>query len=299
MQGRPTSARSVSMPIHRLIDSMNQAPSRPFQKLLARLDLQTESEWVHVGGSGVGGVTADNRLYGGLVLAQAGMAAMRTVPELHMHSLHAHFLHPGRPDADIRYVVEPVKTGRNFHVRNVRAEQSGSTIFQLTASFSHRTEEVSHQAEMPDAPEPLSLPNRDQLRGRRNWAEQPIDVRLCDPTIEDRALPPHKRVWIKPQASLGDDERLHTAVLLYASDRAFLSTAWRPHAGTGSQAGASLDHAVWLHAPVNFNDWLLYQMESPVARFQRGLVQGAIYDAAGQRIASVAQEGLLKRQNRA
>ena len=270
--------------------------SRPFQKLLRRLDLERASDWVHVGGSGVGGVTADNRLYGGLVLAQAGVAAMRTVEALHLHSLHAYFLHPGRPDAEIRFVVDPIKTGRNYHVRLVRAEQAGSTIFQLTASFSHRLDEVSHQDEMPSAPDPLTLPNRDQLRGRANWAEQPIDVRLCDPTAEDEPLDPRKRVWIKPQSELGDDEQLHTAMLLYASDRAFLSTAWRPHADLGPSGGASLDHSVWLHAPVRFNDWLLYDMASPAARFQRGLVHGGIYDRAGQRVASVAQEGVLRRQ---
>ena len=85
-------------------------------------------------------------------------------------------------------------------------------------------------------------------------------------------------------------------MLLYASDRAFLSTAWRPHADLGPSGGASLDHSAWLHAPVRFNDWLLYDMASPAARFQRGLVHGGIYDRAGQRVASVAQEGVLRRQ---
>jgi acyl-CoA thioesterase-2 len=57
---------------------------------------------------------------------------------------------------------------------------------------------------------------------------------------------------------------------------------------------ASLDHAMWLHRPARFDDWVLYASHSPVAHAARGLVFGAMYDLAGARIASVAQEGLIR-----
>ena len=270
-------------------------PSRPFAKLLARLQLDQASEWEYVGGAGIGGTTVANRLYGGLVLAQTGMAAMRTVEGFVLHSVHGHFLRPGQPDQDIHFLVDPVKQGRNFQVRHVRAEQDGKLIFQLTASFAGLHEDVEHQDDMPAAPQPESLPNRDQLRGRARWQDQPIDVRLCDPVMDGQPLPPSKSVWLRTQSAPPEDPNMHAALLLYASDRAFLSTAWRPHAGTGELGGASLDHTVWFHDQVRFDDWLLYTSHSPAARYQRGLVQGAIYRADGRRIASVAQEGLLRR----
>ena len=56
----------------------------------------------------------------------------------------------------------------------------------------------------------------------------------------------------------------------------------------------SLDHAVWLHRPVRFDDWLLYVSESPVAYAARALALGSLYRRDGARVASVAQEGLLQ-----
>jgi acyl-CoA thioesterase-2 len=51
---------------------------------------------------------------------------------------------------------------------------------------------------------------------------------------------------------------------------------------------------MWMHEPVRFDDWVLYTSESPVARHARGLIFGAMYHRSGVRIASVAQEGLLR-----
>jgi acyl-CoA thioesterase-2 len=84
-------------------------------------------------------------------------------------------------------------------------------------------------------------------------------------------------------------------MLVYATDRTLLSTASRPHGlPWGKRMAASLDHAVWIHHPVRFDDWHLYASESPVAQSARGLVFGAMYNLRGIRIASVAQEGLIR-----
>jgi acyl-CoA thioesterase-2 len=265
-----------------------------FAKLLARLDLPREDETVFVGGAGVGGVTDADRLFGGLVLAQATVAAARTVPDMSMHSLHAYFLRPGRPDEPIRLAVDPIKEGRNFRARMVTAGQGDDTILTMQASFSGDTPSVEHQDVMPAQPPPESLPNRDQLRGRANWRDMAIDVRLCDPLTDRAPLPPTKAVWMKPYGVLPEDPILHLALLVYATDRAFLSTAWRPHANLGELRGASLDHSLWFHDRIDFSDWHLYQMHSPAARFERGLVQGAIYNHKGQRTATAAQEGALR-----
>ena len=69
-----------------------------------------------------------------------------------------------------------------------------------------------------------------------------------------------------------------------------VARGWRPL----KHLTLSLDHALWIHAPVRFDDWHLYASESPVARSARGLVLGAIYSRHGERIASVAQEGLIR-----
>lgn len=265
-------------------------------KLLRRLDLPRVNDWEFAGGAGIGGATAASRLFGGLVLAQATVAAARTVQGLHMHSMHAYFLRPGQAKTPIRFVVEPIKQGRNFHARLVTALQPGAdgeqTVFQMQASFGRITPSVEHQDAMREVPPPAEAKNRDLLRGR-DPASMPIEVRMIDGIEEDKPSAPTTAIWIKPNGEMPDDPVLRLATLVYATDRAFLGTAWRPHAGKGQLAGASLDHSLWFHDEIRFDDWLLFDMHSPIARFERGLVFGGLYTADGRRVASAAQEGSL------
>ena len=273
-------------------------------KLFRRLDVPRVDTWEFTGGAGIGGATEAARLFGGLVLAQATVAAARTVqdlaPTLWMHSLHAMFLRPGRPEIPIRFVVDPIKRGRNFHARLITATQVDTragkpdvqTIFQMQASFGRFDASVEHQDDMRNVPPPAHSKNRDVLRGR-DPAAMPIEVRMIDDLDEARASAPSTAIWIRANGAMPADPVLQLATLVYATDRAFLGTAWRPHVGRGQLVGASLDHSIWFHDRISFDDWLLFDMHSPAARFERGLVQGALYRRDGRRVASVAQEGSL------
>ncbi|MGE0625692.1 MAG: acyl-CoA thioesterase [Pseudomonadales bacterium] len=265
-----------------------------FERLLRRLDLTESAPDVFLGGAGEGGIGGEQRLFGGLVAAQAVMAAQNTVADFSLHSLHAYFLRPGRALADIEYRVIRSKEGRNFQVREVDAWQHDERIFQLQASFQRPQDGVMHQDPMPAVADPESLPNRDQLRGRSNWQDMPIDVRMATPITADSPLPPEQHLWLKANGELPPDPTLHTAFVVYASDRTLLDTAWRPHADQGPLVGASLDHAMWFHHEPRADDWLLYTMQSPAAAGGRGLAFGAIYDRRGRRLVTVAQEGVLR-----
>ena len=95
-----------------------------------------EYEHVFLGGAGTKGIGGHNRLFGGLVAAQATMAALRTVSApFVLHSLHSYFLLPGRAAEAIQLQVTHDKAGRNFHARTVRAFQGEELIYQLQASF--------------------------------------------------------------------------------------------------------------------------------------------------------------------
>jgi len=264
------------------------------ERLLRRLALKQTAPNVYIGGAGEGGVGGEARLFGGLVAAQAFMAAQYTVTGLDVHSLHAYFLRPGRALNDIEFRVTHTKDGRNFQAREVSAWQGGERIFQLLASFQRAEQGVAHQDGMPDVADPTALPNRDQLRGRSNWQEMPIDVRMATPITADRPLPAEQQIWLRLNGDLPPEPALHAALVVYASDRSLLDTAWRPHADRGSLSGASLDHAIWFHRMPRFDDWLLYTMHSPAAAGGRGFALGAIYDRTGQRLATVAQEGVMR-----
>ena len=168
---------------------MSQTPADRLVELLA---LERESDDAFVGQATGGG----RRLFGGLVAAQAVMAAGHTVTDAELHSLHAYFLRPGRPEVPIGYAVSHTKEGRTFRVRSVLATQGEEIIFTLHASFARPEPGVTHQDQMPEAPPPEGLPDRDRLRGRTNWAEQPVEVRSCDPID---GTEPRLSFWIRAQ----------------------------------------------------------------------------------------------------
>ena len=248
--------------------------------------------------------SGEGRLFGGLVAAQAAMAAMCTVedPDSALHSLHAYFLRPGVHGRPLRLVVDRIRDGRTFTTRRVIAHQAGEAIFNLSASFARPEDGMSHQDEMPEAPQPEGLGDWETLRAEmlgdmKKIRPQPLDVRTCDPDDASGAKQePFKRVWMRPAGTFPDEPRLHTALVIYASDRTLLSTASRPHGlPWGRRMVASLDHAVWLHrTPPRFDDWVLFASTSPAAHAARALVQGAMYTRDGVRFASVSQEGIIR-----
>ncbi len=270
-----------------------------FERLLRRLQLTEVRDDVFLGGAGEGGVGAPSRLFGGLVAAQATMAALKsTTHDVALHSLHTYFLRPGKPDSDIEYRVTRTKEGRNFHVRSVHAFQDDELILQLQASFQRPRKGVEHQDPTPllGYPErnPEDYPNRDRLKGRDYWADMPIDVRMVTAMTANEALDPDQQVWLRVNGRMPEDPHVHLALIVYASDRSLLDTAWRPHANRGELTGASLDHIIWFHGEARFDDWLLYTIHSPAAHDSRGLAIGSLHDRKGRHIASVAQEGVLR-----
>src|SRR5258707_10503293 len=99
------------------------------------------------------------RIFGGLVIGQALLAAYRTVEERICHSLHCYFIRPGDPAVPILYEVDRVRDGKSFTTRRVTAIQHGAQIFNLAASFQDAEPGFDHQDPMPDVPDPGSLPD--------------------------------------------------------------------------------------------------------------------------------------------
>ena len=113
------------------------------------------------------------RIFGGLVIAQALLAAYRTVETRLCHSLHCYFIRPGDPAAPILYEVDRARDGRSFTTRRVTAIQHGEQIFNLAASFQDAEAGAEHQDPMPDLPDPESL-TADPRQG--DWS-RPIEIK--------------------------------------------------------------------------------------------------------------------------
>jgi acyl-CoA thioesterase-2 len=76
-----------------------------------------------------------------------------------------------------------------------------------------------------------------------------------------------------------------------------VSTALAPHLGIHGRHDlmlASIDHAMWFHAPVRADQWLLFAQDTPVARSGHGLARGLFFDSSGVLVASVVQESLMR-----
>ena len=75
-------------------------------------------------------------LYGGQVVAQALLAAGKTVdPERLPHSLHCYFLRPGDSRKPVVFAVDRDRDGGSFSARRVVARQDGEVILNLASSF--------------------------------------------------------------------------------------------------------------------------------------------------------------------
>lgn len=251
------------------------------------------------------------RVFGGQVVAQALVAASRTVAGTRPpHSLHAYFLLGGDPKVPIVYEVERIRDGRSFATRRVVASQGGRAIFTTSISFHDAEDGAEHQAPMPDVPGPETLPDPAALLPGAGDAvpdpviaymarERPIALRPVELERYLRRAPraPRFHVWFRAAGPLPDDPAVHRAVLAYASDMTLLDATLIPHGRTVFDAdiqSASLDHALWLHRPFRADAWLLYAQDSPSAGGARGLARGLIFDRQGALVASVVQEGLIR-----
>ena len=251
------------------------------------------------------------RVFGGQTIAQALVAAQRTVvPDRHVHSLHGYFMRPGDIKVPIVYEVDRIRDGSSFTTRRVVAIQHGHAIFSLEASFQVDEKGLEHQFGMPlNIPPPEELQSQRELLEkaahvpqaiRRFWArERPLELRPVNLRhYESRdKLPPRQDVWIRLTGPVPDDRALHSVLLAYLSDMTLLDTSTFAH-GRGlfdpDIQAASLDHAMWFHRPHPLDGWLLYSQDSPSSSGSRGFSRGTLYARDGTVIASVAQEGLIR-----
>jgi len=266
------------------------------------------------------------RVFGGQVIAQALQAAQATAPDgLEAHSLHAYFLRGGKEGVDIDYATARDFDGRSFANRRVVASQTDEDgkprpILNLTASFQRPEDGLAHDdVTMPDVTPPEDLKSDMEMRhklvesagdkmseAQRNLVlrPRPIDMRTVDRLhwMNSEPREPRAHSWFRtvaPLPSIEENPALHRAVIAYASDYTLLGTSALPHGLSwmrGELVGASLDHAIWFHRPARADEWLLYATDAPWSGGGRGFNRGRIFNRQGELVASVAQEGMMRRR---
>jgi acyl-CoA thioesterase II len=277
-----------------------------FEQLLATLDLQRFDDTTF---TGCHPEKTPIRTFGGQLMAQSLVAAGRTVSSgLPPAALTVTFINGGDPKADIEYRVVNLRDERRFANRRVDAMQDGNLLASAMVSYLSGGRGLEHGVEAPEVAKPETLPPIGELlRGYEKTvpgfvnALRPIEWRYAnDPAWIMRKKGgrlPYNRVWMKADGKMPGDPLLHTAAMVYSSDTTVLDSIITTHGlswGFDRIFAVTVNHSVWFHRQVNFNDWVLYSTTSPVAADSRGLGTGHFYDQNGALIATVVQEGIVK-----
>lgn len=282
--------------------------SADLRTLLTLLDLEPTGEDTFLGrhpsGRGIG-----SRTFGGQLVAQSVMAAGRTVEgERAPHHVSVQFVRGGDPKHPIEYRVDRLRDGRALANRQVTALQDGQELCVALIGFQDAARGLEHAVPGPEVADPESLPTLgERLVGFEDAlpgfvaALRPIDMRYVnDPSWILKGSGEtlgHNRVWMRTDGPLTDDPLLHAATLAYGSDTTVLDSIVTTHGlswGLDRLVAATVNHSIWLHRPLRFDEWTLYSTESPVAAGSRGLATGRFYSRDGELLATVVQEGMIR-----
>ncbi len=277
----------------------------PLGAVLAALELEQRDENTFVGRSLP---QLHGRVYGGQVLAQALLAAGRTMSSERLpHSVHGYFLRPGDLDEPITFAVERMRDGRSFSARRTHAIQYGKPILSMITSFQADQQGLDHAEQMPQVPPPEELASSVELFGSldhpvaqffyRNGA---FDLRHVEGALftgPGEVRTDRQHLWMRARGPLPAGQLEQRALLAYACDQVMLEPIMRRHHlswMTREASVASLDHAMWWHRDVDAGDWLLYSQSSPSASGGRGLGMAKVFSRSGELVATIAQEGMVR-----
>jgi acyl-CoA thioesterase II len=242
-------------------------------------------------------------VYGGHLVGQALKAAFLTVEEdVLATSFHLNFLNAPKVDAEITYKVERLRDGRRFKTRSIRAYQNDTVIVSATATFKKSEDGDEHQVLAPE------ISTAAEFREARLLEKRPplllpitghgVEIETLGPwsPITADLKDPHLVQWMRGRVAKSTDLRHQQCVLAYLSDSTALFAALRPHGSVQTHATTSLDHSIWFHGTAEPDNWMIFDLESPIASDNRGLTKGTIFGENGQVVAVIAQESSMSRR---
>ncbi|RMI35621.1 acyl-CoA thioesterase [Nocardia stercoris] len=234
---------------------------------------------------------------GSQTLAQAVVAAERVVPDMAVQSLHGVFPRGGFADRDVDVAVEVVQSGRALATVQVTFRQDGREHARALAMLSvDEPDFLAHGTRLPaDVPGPQDCADLP-------CALLPWEVRTlggADALAFDLAGPPTLDVWMR--CTKAPDVPVLSRALLAHGTEAFLGpVATRPYPRAqildrgGRGKAAMLAQTVTFHRPFTVHDWLLLRCESPFAGAGRMYGRIQVFTQAGDLVASVSAQGLMR-----
>jgi acyl-CoA thioesterase-2 len=238
---------------------------------------------------GAAATATSARMFGGHAMAQALLAAGRTVAADQLPaSVHTVLLRPGDAAVDCDLEVEVVRDGRAFASRRVIVSQAGRTLALVTTQW-HVGESCSMSFEGD-----VRLAPRPQAQGlpypAPGVATDAFDLRWAD-EAGGRVL------WFRPRVELGEARDTAAALLVYVSDLWLADTALRRvgrRFDDQSARASTLEHSVWLHGPACLAGWSALRSSAAAARHGRAVVTADVLTESGSAMATVVQSVSLR-----
>ena len=251
-----------------------------------------------------------DRVFGGLLVAQAIVAAGHTTPESHRPlSIHADFLGAVAPGGELRWEVEAF--GKDKSISTRRSTLRGADGAILFSAIS-RWGKVRVDIGSFDAVEPYSCQPPEQLRDLEerfvDQLEIPLWWRMRRPVLFRHAQTPayttpvlpaknFQTVWVRGRNRVPADPIIQAALLAYITDMSILEPAFQAVESVRHAASSrvlSLSHSLVFHTGTDLSDWHQFDSECRTVAHGRAVAVGEIFDRDGKHIGSAKQLGLIK-----
>jgi uncharacterized protein (DUF427 family)/acyl-CoA thioesterase len=238
-----------------------------------------------------------NVVEGGQFLAQAIVAASKTMPEQQVTSAYMTFPKAASFDDPIDITVEKLRAGRTFSTLAIRAEQNGALCSPgLVLMDAGAPDTIADQVAMPDVPGPYeSEPYDMKVLGR--------ELRIVDGAYSpdpNRDGPPVIYAWMR----FGDvptEPYLQRALVAQATTHWTIGAAMRPHHGFGeadahvTMSTGIMSVGIAFHDDAPVTEWFLYA--NPAIWSGHGLAQGQgqVFSEDGRLMASYSVQAMIRR----
>jgi acyl-CoA thioesterase len=263
--------------------------------LVRLIDVQETADEGHLVAPGYHERTR-NVVEGGQLLAQAIVAAAKSVPGQRVVTAHTTFPKAAGFDAPIDLHVDVLRRGRTFSTVATRAEQGGTLISPtLLLLDAGAPDAMRHVTDMPDIPGPYdAVPYDMRVTGR--------DLRIVDGAYSpdpDRVGPPTLYAWMRFRDNPAEPY-LRAALLAQATTHWTVAAAMRPHRGMGeAQAHVTLSTGIMavsinFHDDAPLNEWFVYATDATWSG--QGLAQGDghIFSQGGALLATYSVQAMVR-----
>jgi acyl-CoA thioesterase-2 len=243
------------------------------------------------------GPTHRDVVEGGQLIAEAIVAASKTVPEQRVTSASMVFIKAASFTAPVDLNVELLRKGRTFSTAEVRATQDGTLRgAAILLCDSGAPDVIGHVVAMPDVASPS------EAVPFEGFAMPGREIRVVDAAYgqdPNRVGPPEINAWVRFR-NAPDQPYLHAALLAQSTTHWTIAAGMLPHAGLGEALAhrtlstGIMKATVAFHEDVDVTDWLLYANRAFWAG--RGLVQGDghVFTQDGRLAASYVIQAMVR-----